>query len=116
MAVVAFDVLEFARQLEASGVPRQQAEAIAKGMAALFVHNFDALVTRDDLDARFGEFAARIELILERRFTDTERRFTDMEQRFAAIDVKFARVNLLLGIILVGVALPALQTALAWLS
>jgi hypothetical protein len=52
MAAIAFDPLEYTHQLEASGVPREQAEVHAKTMTTMFLHNLDALVTRDYLDSR----------------------------------------------------------------
>ena len=90
MAAVAFDPLEYAQQLEAAGMPRAQAEVVAKGLTAMFIHNFEslprfigyALVTKDYLDTRFSEFEARIDL----RFVDLESR---MDQRFVAIDHRF---------------------------
>jgi hypothetical protein len=96
MAAVAFDPLEYAQQLEAAGMPRAQAEVVAKGLTAMFIHNFDALVTKDYLDTRFSELEARIDL-----------RFADMETRFA-------RVNVMLGVILAALAIPVLQTVLLW--
>ena len=66
MAAIAFDPLEYTHQLEATGVPREQAEAHAKAMTTLFLHNLDALVTRDYLDSRFNEFEARVEVRFER--------------------------------------------------
>ena len=51
---VAFDSLEYAHQLEAAGMPRAQAEVVAQGLTSMFVHNFDSLVTKDYLDARFS--------------------------------------------------------------
>ena len=134
MAAIAFDPLEFAQQLEASGMPRAQAEAVAKGLTSMFVHNFDALVTKDYLDTRFAEFESRIELKMEKRFAEMDlriderfdkveerfreidERFNDVDRRFAAIDVKFARVNVMLGIILIAVAVPLLQFFLGWLG
>jgi hypothetical protein len=125
MAAVAFDPLEYAQQLEAAGMPRAQAEVVAKGLTAMFIHNFDALVTKDYLDTRFSELEARIDLRfvdfesrMELRFTDFESR---MDQRFAAIDLRFAgmetrfaRVNVMLGVILAALAIPVLQTVLLW--
>jgi hypothetical protein len=96
MAAVAFDPLEYARRLEAAGMPRVQAEIVAKCLTAMFIHNFDTLVTKDYLDIRFSEFEARIDL-----------RFADMETRFA-------RVNVMLGVILAALAIPVLQTVLLW--
>ena len=47
MSAVAFDSLEYAHQLEATGMPREQAEVVAKGLTTMFIHNFESLVTRD---------------------------------------------------------------------
>ncbi len=60
MAAIAFDPLEYTHQLEASGVPREQAEVHAKAMTAMFLHNFDALVTKDYLDSRLNELDVKI--------------------------------------------------------
>ncbi|PLW68577.1 hypothetical protein [Pseudohalioglobus lutimaris] len=142
MAAIAFDPLEYARALESSGVSREQAEVHAKAMTQVFVHNMDALVTRDYLDTRFTEFETRIEAKMERRFAQVDARFGEMdakmdrrfaeadasikqrfaeagarlEQRFAEVDVRFARINVMLGVILVAVAIPVLQTLLVWVS
>ena len=72
MAAIAFDPLEYAQQLEAAGIPRAQAEVVAKGLTAMFIHNFEgpprcigcSLVTTDYLDTRFCEFEARVDLRL----------------------------------------------------
>ena len=66
MAAVAFDSLQYANQLEAAGMPREQAEVVAKGLTAMFIHNFDSLVTKDYLDTRFSEMEVRI----DKRFAD----------------------------------------------
>ena len=113
MAAIAFDPLEYARALESSGVPREQAEVHAKAMTQVFVHNMDALVTRDYLDTRFTEFETRLEAKLGAKM---ERRFAQVDARFAEMDVRFARINVLLGVILVAVAIPMLQTLLTWVS
>ncbi len=75
---------------------------MAKGLTSMFVHNFDALVTKDYLDTRLAEYESRIEL--------------NMEKRFAVQDVKFARINVMLGIVLVAVVTPLLQELLGWLG
>jgi len=62
----------------------------------MFIHNFDALVTKDYLDTRFSEFESRIDL-----------RLTKLESK---MDVRFARVNVMLGVVFVAVAIPVLQT------
>ena len=131
MAAIAFDPLEYARALESSGVPREQAEVHAKVMTQMFVHNMDALVTKDYLDTRFSEFETRVESKMERRFVQVdsrldqmdakmEQRFAQvdakMDQRFTEMDVRFARSNVMLGVILVAVAIPVLQTLLTWVA
>ena len=123
MSAVAFDSLEYAQQLEAVGMSREQAEVVAKGVTKMFIHNFDTLVTRDYLDTRFTEFETRIEAKMDRRFaelagdinrrfgemtgefdrrlgelaSDTDRRFAgmagDIDRRFAAVDVRFERIE-----------------------
>ena len=89
----------------------------AKAMTQVFVHNMDALVTRDYLDTRFTEFETRLEAKLDAKM---ERRFAEMDaktdRRFAEMDVRFARINVLLVVILVAVAIPMLQTLLTWVS
>ena len=81
----------------------------------MFVHNFDALVTKDYLDTRFSEFETRMDL----RFAENNGKLNALESRmdlkFAAMETRFARVNVILGVILVAVAIPALQTALTWI-
>jgi len=120
MAAVAFDPLEYAHQLEASGVSRAQAEVHARAMTAMFLHNFDALVTKDYLDVRLTEFETRLETRLEaridkridqrfaeleerfavrfaeidRRFAEIDKRFGDIDKRFAEVDQRFAGIDL----------------------
>ena len=102
MAAIAFDPLEYTHQLEASGVPREQAEVHAKAMTAMFLHNFDALVTKDYLDSRFNEFETRVE--------------ATMDKCVAQMDVRFARTNVIQGVILAALAIPVLQTVLMWVG
>ena len=113
MAAVAFDPLEHAQQLEAAGMPRAQAEVVARGVTTMFVHNFDALVTKDYLDTRFREFEARVEMTMDKRFLEVERRFDSLEDRlevrFERIDSKFSRIYLMFGITMVAVTIPVLQ-------
>ena len=124
MAAIAFDPLEYTHELEASGVPREQAEVHAKAMTARFIHNFDALVTRDYLDTRFTEFETRIEATMDRRFGEVEKRFTEMEanmgRRFGEVDVRFERMEgkfLLMywmqGLTMAVVVIPAVRDFLA---
>ena len=90
MAAVAFDPLGYTHDLEATGVPREQAEVHAKAMTAMFLHNFDALVTTDYLDTRFTEFETRIEANMEKRFNAME---ASVDQRFSSVDQQFNSVD-----------------------
>jgi hypothetical protein len=93
MAAIAFDPLEYTHQLEASGVPREQAEVHAKTMTTMFLHNLDALVTRDYLDSRFNEFEARIESNFDKRFDGVDQRFVGVDKRFTEMDQRFDGVD-----------------------
>ena len=90
MAVVALDPLEYAQQLEAAGMPRAQAEVVAKGLTTMFIHNFDALVTKDYLDTRFLEFESRMDLRFAEMESRMDLRFAEMESR---MDLRFADMD-----------------------
>ena len=120
MAVVTIDPLEYAQQLEAAGMPRAQAQVVAKGLTTVFIHNFDALVTKDYLDTRFSEFESRMDLRFAEERSRMDLRFAEVESRmdlrFADMETRFARVNVMLGVILAALAIPVLQTLLVWLG
>jgi len=102
MAAVAMDSLEYAHQLEGAGMPREQAEVVARGFTSMFIHNFDSLVTRDYLDTRFTEFETRIDANIDKRFVEVDGRSiemqTSMERRFleleSSMDRRFADFRL----------------------
>jgi hypothetical protein len=98
MAAVAFDSLDYAHQLEAAGMPREQAEVVAKGLTTMFIHNFESLVTKDYLDTRFSEQSVRMELLS------------------AEIDGKLGKLYVMFGVIMVGLALPIIQTLINWFA
>ena len=56
MSATAFDTLTAARELEAAGVERDQAEAIAKAIR----NGQGELVTKDHLDAKLADFENRL--------------------------------------------------------
>jgi len=131
MAAVAFDSLEYAHQLEAAGMPRAQAEVIAQGLTSMFVHNFDSLVTKDYLDARFSEQSARLDAMdvkfdakLGLLSAEIDAKFRLFSAEFDAklgllsteIDGKLGKLYVMLGVIMAGVAVPIMQTAIAWLA
>ena len=102
MAAIAFDTLKYARRLIEAGVPEQQAQAQAEGMAEAFLVNIDALVTRDYLDARLAEQDARIET----RFGVTNSRIAGLEQ---TIEGQFRLVYWMLAVITASTVIPALH-------
>jgi hypothetical protein len=131
MAAVAFDSLEYAHQLEAAGMPRAQAEVIAQGLTSMFVHNFDSLVTKDYLDARFSEQSARLDAMdvkfdakLGLLSAEIDAKFRLFSAEFDAklgllsteIDGKLGKLYVMLGVIMAGVAVPIIQTGIAWLA
>ena len=105
MAAILMNSTEFAQQMEEAGIPRAQADVIAKGLATMVVHNFDALVTKDYLDVRFGEFEARIG-------REMDRRFAEIDQRFAEQDGRFNLVYWMQGITIACVVIPAIHSFL----
>jgi len=60
LAAITFDTLQCTDRLIASGMPEQQARMQAQIMSAAFVHNIDALVTRDYLEKSLAAFEARM--------------------------------------------------------
>lgn len=152
MAVVSFDPLEYAKELEATGMPRQQAEVIARGVTQMFIHNFDALVTKDYLDARLDEQAARIDSLrgtMNTRFQQVDARFGQIDARFEQVDARFeqfearidgrfedfearmdarfgqftaefdgrlGKLQVMMAIVMAGVAVPVIQSMIAGLS
>ena len=60
MALLVFDTLGCARRLQQAGFTAKQAEAQVEIMAEAFVHNVEALVTRDYLDARLDALSAEM--------------------------------------------------------
>ena len=120
MAAIAFDPLEYTHQLEASGVPRDQAEVHAKVMTAMFLHNLDALVTKDYLDTRFSEFETRIEAKMDRRFAAVDKRFFELGSRIDLLSVqmdgKLGKLYVMFGVIMAGLSIPIIQTLITWLG
>ena len=109
MSAVAFDSLHYAHQLEAAGMPRAQAEVIAQGLTSMFVHNFDSLVTKDYLDARFSEQSARMDSL-------SVSMDSKLDLLSAQIDGKLGKLYVMLGVTMAGVAVPVIQTLIAWLA
>ncbi len=92
MAAVAFDSLHYAHQLEAAGMPRAQAEVIAQGLTSMFVHNFDALVTKDYLDARLGGMDVRLDS-MDARLDSMDVRLDSMDVSLEGIDTRLDGID-----------------------
>jgi tRNA(Glu) U13 pseudouridine synthase TruD len=109
-------------------MPRAQAEVIAQGLTSMFVHNFDSLVTKDYLDARFAESDARMDARftesdakIDMRFTESDAkvdtrfvqleakidmRFAESDMRFERMEGKFNLVFWMLGLTMICVVVP----------
>ena len=113
MTAIAFDPLEYTHALEEAGFTRDQAELVAKVGSAMFIQNFDALVTRDNLDMRLSEMETRILSTMELRFSEADTRTV---LRFKDIDAKFGRLYLMGSIIMAATVIPVLQRFFAWMA
>jgi hypothetical protein len=109
MAIVVFDSLHHAHQLEAAGMPREQAELVAQGLSAMFVHNFDTLVTKDYLDTRFSEQSVKMDLLA----AEIGHR---LDQLSAETDSKLGKLYVMFGGIVAGLSIPIIQTLFTGLS
>ena len=59
-------------------MPREQAEVHAQAMTAMFIHNFDALVTKDYLDTRFDAFEISVNANMDKRFGGADKQFSEL--------------------------------------
>ena len=75
----------------------------------MFVHNFDSLVTKDYLDARFSEQSVRLDS-MDVKFD------TKLGLLSAEIDGKLGKLYVMFGVIMVGLAVPVIQTLITWLA
>ena len=110
MAAVAFDPLAYSHALEASGVSREQAEVHAKAMTAIFLHNVDALVTRDYLDTRFTEFENRVDANIDKRIAEFR---LEMHGYIAELKGTQKLQSWMLVVVITGVFMPLVQGYLA---
>ena len=87
----------------------EQAEAQAEAMKEAFVHNVDALVTRDYLDARFTEFETRLEAKIDRRLAGLDNRFAGIDIRLERMEGRFNLVYWMQGLTIVCVVIPVIR-------
>ncbi len=91
-----FDVLTYSRDLESTGLSRQQAEAIARGMTLMLSQQVESLVTREHFDACMAQIDQRFQQV-DQRFEQVERRFDQVERRFEQIEARLDRFEDRLG-------------------
>lgn len=113
MAAIFWGSDKLLRQMEEAGISRAQASAIAKGMATMVIQNFDALVTSDYLDAWFGEFESRLGRELDQRFAEQDHH---IQLGFAQVEARSALINMMLAVIMAGIALPTIQSLVSLLG
>jgi hypothetical protein len=121
MTTLAFDTLRYARRLKEVGVPEPQAEVQAELMAEAFGFYADNLLKKDHftevLDARFAEFDAKIEARFAEHDAKIEKSMSALEyrldQRFNRQEVNQRVLAWMMGVVVVAVVLPLLQS---WLT
>jgi len=132
MTQPSFDVLSYSKDLESAGLPRQQADVIAKGIMTMVAQQFDSLPSLEHFDAHMERIDRRFEQIdkhfgqVDKRFEQVDKRFEQVDKRFEQVDKKFdviagrltnlellkSQVNLhtwMLGLIIIVLVVPQLQ-------
>ncbi len=119
----AFDVLTYSRDLESTGLSRQQAEAIAGGMTLMVPHQVESLVTKEHFDLTMAHVEQRFQRV-DQRFDQVDQRFQQVDRRFEQVDGRLDRVEgrlssverslsahtVLLSIITLAVVIPLVQS------
>jgi hypothetical protein len=104
-----FDSLRYARRLVASGLSTDNAEAHAEALAAEFGAYMDNLVTKDYLDARFGEQEARFDAQLNLRAAELEKSFNE---HLSGIRVTQGKHSIVLAATFMAVVIPLVRELL----
>jgi hypothetical protein len=78
MAALPFDTLDYARKLEAAGVPAAQAEVQARALNEALA---GSVATKVDI-ANLGADIANLELRMDARFEQVDARFQQVDARF----------------------------------
>lgn len=114
-----FDVLTYSRDLESTGLSRQQAEAIARGMTLMISQQVESLVTREHFDACMAQIDQRFQQV-DQRFEQVERRFEQIEARLDRFEDRLGRLEkaqsaqtALLTIVTFAVVVPLVQSLVA---
>ena len=85
-----FDTLDYARKLEAAGVPIAQAEVQARALNQALDGSVASKADISNLKAELKADIANLELRMDARFARVEARF---DARFAQVDTRFAQVD-----------------------
>jgi hypothetical protein len=87
------DTLDYAKKLEAAGVPKAQAElqasALNDALASSVASSSDLSNLEQAIDGRFASLQAKIDA----RFQQVDARFDNVDARFDNVDLKFAHLE-----------------------
>jgi hypothetical protein len=87
------DTLDYAKKLEAAGVPKAQAElqasALNDALASSAASSSDLSNLEQAIDGRFASLQAKIDA----RFQQVDARFDNVDARFDNVDLKFAHLE-----------------------
>ena len=113
MTTLAFDSLKYARRLRDAGVSESQAEVQAELMAEAFGFYADNIVTKAYLDATLRaamtDLEARLTTKLDARLNQQDVKLASIE---ATMNGNFRVLSALMGVTLLAVAVPAIQSLL----
>ena len=109
MTTLAFDSLKYARRLRDAGVSESQAEVQAELMAEAFGFYADNIVTKDYLDATLRAAMTELEARLDARLNQQDVKLASIE---ATMNGNFRVLSALMGVTLLAVAVPAIQSVL----
>ena len=99
-AALPFDTLDYARKLEAAGVPSEQAElqarALNDALASSVASRDDLTNLENNLDGKFAHIESRVdarfvnlESRLDARFANVDARFENVDARLASLESRF---------------------------
>lgn len=84
-----FDTLDYARKLEAAGVPVAEAEVHARALNEALL---GSVATKADI-ANLGAEITNLELRINARFVQVDARFDQVDARFEQVDARFEQVD-----------------------
>jgi tetrahydromethanopterin S-methyltransferase subunit G len=95
------DTLDYAKKLEAAGVPKAQAElqasALNDALASSVASSSDLSNLEQAIDGRFASLQAKIDARFQQvdaRFDNVDARFDNVDARFDNVDARFDHVDL----------------------